>query len=217
MLKGTHGIEKVVTLAKSQQQYPPKVVQTANQICMTLNNVKDLRVLLKKEGWNINDFQSSGMNKSDGTGNAASPVDPNDPAPSQSLRRHASTYSQYKEKGSRGHLASPGRTSRDDVATEDPVDRQPKARYRTQVPPGSQKMHRDSYEAPVASAREGFPEDVIGLYPKSYNNQYRYPQPSARRPRHHRQDRGFRGDERRRDVVVHDRSAPAHEEDDTWV
>ena len=175
---------------------------------MTLNNVKELRVILKKEGWNINDFQSSVMTESDDAGNASA-IDPNDPAPSQSLRRHASTYSQNKERGSRVHLASPGRTSRDDVATDDPVDRQPSARYRTHVLRGAQK-HRDSYEAPVASAREGFPED---LYPKGYDNRYRYPQPSARRPRH--QARGHQVDERRRDVVVHDRSVPV--EDDTWV
>ena len=53
---------------------------------------------LKREGWNINDFQSSALDQTDGMAvAAAATVGSQQPADAQYLRRHGSTYSQHKE------------------------------------------------------------------------------------------------------------------------
>ncbi|XP_062503852.1 catenin delta-2-like isoform X2 [Corticium candelabrum] len=215
LMKGMQGIQRIVSLAKSQQEYLPKVVQTANQICITLNNVKDLRVILKKEGWNVNDFQSSVMTDYD-DGAAAAAVPNPDVAPAQSLKRHASTYSQYRERGSRGDKGQSPASGIDDqegMNAEQSNGKLPNAHdhaSRAQI----QYKHRDSYEAPVASAREGFPEDMVGLYPPySYSNRQRETEGQTERYRRH-QDHGYQPDDRRRQDVTEE-GEPM--DDDTWV
>lgn len=180
--------------------------------------------MLKKEGWNVNDFQSSVMTEYD-DGNASAMHDPNDAAPAQSLRRHASTYSQYKERGPRGErrpAPSPGRGGQEDGIVDHVTDRHANVRYHGHAPPVARPpdveyKHRDSYEAPVASAREGFPEDMmVDLYPpQGYGNRHKDRERRSERKQRYVQDPGHQVDYRRQEAEVHDRGAPM--DDDTWV
>ncbi|XP_038052924.1 catenin delta-2-like isoform X3 [Patiria miniata] len=55
-LRDASGIEKLVSITKSRNKYPPTVIKCAFQVLSTMWNFKDLRPLYKQDGWEEQHF-----------------------------------------------------------------------------------------------------------------------------------------------------------------
>ena len=93
------GIQILANLAGSNYQHPPKTIYVANKICLYLYDDKSVRPVLKKQGWNVSNWQKvvdwldkeTSSPPSDITGTYGS----NNPSLKNAMRQRAKSDSLY--------------------------------------------------------------------------------------------------------------------------